>query len=57
MMRYGRGVALLVVDVQNDFMDPRGTLAVAGATLIVPIVNREIALARANGSLVACSQD
>ena len=57
MMRYGPGVALLVVDVQNDFMDPRGTLAVAGATLIVPIVNREIALARANGSLVACSQD
>ncbi len=57
MMRYGPGVALLVVDVQNDFMDPRGTLAVAGAVSIVPVINREIALARANGSLVACSQD
>jgi nicotinamidase/pyrazinamidase len=57
MMRYGPGVALLVVDVQNDFMDPRGTLAVAGATSIVPVINREIALARASGSLVACSQD
>jgi nicotinamidase/pyrazinamidase len=57
MMRYGPGVALLVVDVQNDFMDPRGTLAVAGATSIIPVINREIALARANGSLVACSQD
>jgi nicotinamidase/pyrazinamidase len=57
MMRYGPGVALLVVDVQNDFMDPLGTLAVAGATSIVPVINREIALARANGSLVACSQD
>ena len=57
MMRYGRGVALLVVDVQNDFMDPRGTLAVAGAPSIVPVINREIALAHANGSLVAYSQD
>ncbi len=57
MMRYGRGVALLVVDVQNDFMDPRGTLAVAGAPLIVPVINREIALARDAGSLVAYSQD
>jgi nicotinamidase/pyrazinamidase len=57
MMRYGPGVALLVVDVQNDFMDPRGTLAVAGATSIIPVINREIAVARANGSLVACSQD
>jgi nicotinamidase/pyrazinamidase len=57
MMRYGPGVALLVVDVQNDFMDPHGTLAVAGATSIVPVINREIALARASGSLVACSQD
>jgi nicotinamidase/pyrazinamidase len=57
MLRYGPDVALLVVDVQNDFMDPRGTLAVAGAAAIVPAINRESALARANGSLVIFSED
>ncbi len=57
MMRYGPGVALVVVDMQNDFADPRGSLHVAGARDIVPVVNSQIALARANRALVVFSQD
>ena len=57
MIRYGPGVALVVVDMQNDFADPRGSLHVAGAEAIVPVVNRQIALARAGRALVVFSQD
>jgi len=57
MLRYYPGVALIVVDVQNDFADPVGSLSVRGGADIVPIVNREAALARANGALVVYSQD
>ena len=57
MLRYRPGVALIVVDVQNDFADPAGSLSVRGGADIVPIVNREASLARANGALVAYSQD
>ena len=57
MLRYHPGVALIVVDVQNDFADPAGSLSVRGGAAIVPIVNREAALARNNGALVAYSQD
>lgn len=57
MMRYGPGVALVVADVQNDFTDPRGSLYVAGAEAILPVVNAQIADARASGALVVFSQD
>jgi nicotinamidase/pyrazinamidase len=57
MLRYRPGVALIVVDVQNDFADPAGSLSVHGGADIIPTVNREAALARANGALVAYSQD
>lgn len=57
MLRYNPGVALIVVDVQNDFADPAGRLSVRGGAGIIPIVNGEVALARANGALVAYSQD
>ncbi len=57
MIRYGPGVALVVVDMQNDFADPHGTLHVAGGADIVPIVNGQIALARASRALVVFSQD
>jgi nicotinamidase/pyrazinamidase len=57
MLRYRPGVALIVVDVQNDFADPTGSLGVRGGAAIIPIVNREAALARVNGALVAYSQD
>lgn len=57
MFRYRPGVALIVVDVQNDFADPAGSLSVRGGADIIPIVNGEVALAHANGALVAYSQD
>ncbi len=57
MLRYRRGVALLVIDMQNDFADPRGSLAVRGGEAILPAVNAQIALARDGGALVVCSQD
>ena len=32
--------ALLVVDVQNDFCPPSGSLAVANGDAVVPVINR-----------------
>jgi nicotinamidase/pyrazinamidase len=57
MQRYGPGTALIVVDVQNDFADPAGSLSVAGGDAIIATVNREIAMARSNGALVVATQD
>ena len=54
---YAAGTALLAVDVQNDFADPTGGLAVAGAEAILPILNDEIAAARVAGAFVAYTQD
>jgi nicotinamidase/pyrazinamidase len=54
---YDAGTALLAVDVQNDFADPAGSLAVAGAEAILPVLNAEIATARAAGAFVAYTQD
>jgi nicotinamidase/pyrazinamidase len=54
---YDPVTALLAVDVQNDFADPAGGLAVAGAESILPILNQEIAAARAAGAFVAYTQD
>ena len=56
-MHYGSRVALLVVDMQNDFADARGSLHVAGAESILPVVNAQIALARASGSMLVYTQD
>jgi nicotinamidase/pyrazinamidase len=49
--------ALIVVDVQNDFADPVGGLAVAGGAAIVPFVNEEIEAALEAGALVVYTQD
>jgi len=57
MLRYRQGVALLIVDVQNDFADPKGSLSVRGALDIIPVINREAALARSNGAFLVLSQD
>lgn len=54
---WGQGIALLVVDIQNDFVDPAGSLAVAGAPEILPVVNDLVTAARADGSLVVYTQD
>jgi Amidases related to nicotinamidase len=56
-MRYGRRTALLVVDVQNDFADPGGSLAVAGGEAVVSAANSQIAAARRAGAAVVYTQD
>lgn len=57
MQRYDPRTALLVVDLQNDFADPAGSLSVHGGDLLVPVVNVEIATARATGAHVVLTQD
>jgi nicotinamidase/pyrazinamidase len=57
MLRYGPQVALLIVDVQNDFADPKGSLCVRGALDVIPVINGEAALARSNGARVILTQD
>ena len=57
MQRYDPRTALVVVDLQNDFADPAGGLSVAGGADTVPLVNGEIASARAAGGLVVYTQD
>jgi nicotinamidase/pyrazinamidase len=54
---YDPRTALVVVDVQNDFADPAGSLSVAGGDTIVPVINAEIEAARAGGAFVAWTQD
>lgn len=54
---YDPSTALLVVDVQNDFADPAGSLAVADGASVIPVLSSEIAAARAAGALIAYSQD
>ena len=49
--------ALLVVDLQNDFADPAGSLSVRGADEIVPRIDREIETARAGERPVFYTQD
>ena len=55
--RYGPDVALVVVDVQNDFADPAGGLSVAGGDRIIEAVNREVEAATAGEALVVATQD
>lgn len=57
MERYDARTALLVVDAQNDFADPNGSLYVRGGEELVPLVNAEIARALAAGATVAYTQD
>jgi nicotinamidase/pyrazinamidase len=54
---YDDKTALLVVDVQNDFADPAGSLYVKGGEEVVPVVNREIDRALAFGARVFYTQD
>ncbi len=57
MPTYDPTTALLVVDVQNDFADPEGSLYVAEGERVVPFVNAEIGRARAAGAPVFYTQD
>jgi nicotinamidase/pyrazinamidase len=57
MARYDSNTALLVVDVQNDFADPSGSLSVRGGADIVPRLNAEIRQALEAGATVIYTQD
>lgn len=57
MPHYDDRTALLVVDVQNDFADPGGSLSVAGGEDVVVAANRQIEQARAAGATVVYTQD
>jgi nicotinamidase/pyrazinamidase len=57
MNGYDPKTALLVVDVQNDFADPKGSLHVSGAHEILPVVNRELEHARRESALIVYTQD
>jgi nicotinamidase/pyrazinamidase len=54
---YGPKTALIVVDVQNDFADPDGSLSVPEGETSVAAVNREIAAALEAGATVVATQD
>lgn len=57
MVQYDLRTALIVVDVQNDFADPRGSLYVRRGEEVVPFVNREIERAFDAGAIVVYTQD
>ncbi len=56
-IEYDAATALLVVDVQNDFADPAGSLSVSGALEILPLINEEVRRATEAGALVVYTQD
>lgn len=54
---YDAATALVVVDVQNDFADPEGSLAVPGGEEVIPVINEEVARAGAAGATIVYTQD
>lgn len=57
MTSYDAKTALVIVDIQNDFADPKGSLHVPNGAEIVPLVNAEIVAAHAVGAPVYYTQD
>lgn len=57
MIRYTHKTALLVVDMQNDFASPEGSLSVQGGDDLVPLVNAEIVRALAAEAAVVYTAD
>ena len=55
--RYGEETALIVVDVQNDFADPNGSLYVQQGEAVVPVANGQIVKAEDAGALIVYTQD
>ena len=55
--RYDPQTGLIVVDVQNDFADPNGSLYVAEGEAVVSVANGQIADAEAAGALTVYTQD
>ena len=56
-MQPDRETALIVVDVQNDFADPAGSLYVAGGDEAMGYINKQISTAQTAGSFVVYTQD
>lgn len=56
-MEYDRSTALVIVDVQNDFADPDGSLYVPDGQSSIPFINQQIEAASTAGAIVAYSQD
>jgi nicotinamidase/pyrazinamidase len=56
-MPHSNKTALVVVDVQNDFADPQGSLYVTGGEEVVEVANRQIDRAKGAGALVVFTQD
>jgi nicotinamidase/pyrazinamidase len=48
---------LIVVDIQNDFADPAGSLAVRGGLDILPVVNEALRGAADVGAAIVATQD
>ncbi|HHC07542.1 MAG TPA: isochorismatase family protein [Actinobacteria bacterium] len=57
MSTYDPATALVVVDVQNDFADPKGALSVPGGDEIIDVVDAEIAAAADAGATIVYTQD
>jgi nicotinamidase/pyrazinamidase len=57
MAEYDDRTALVVVDVQNDFADPQGSLYVQGGEQVVPVANGEIERALQAGAVVVYTAD
>lgn len=55
--RYNPTTALVVVDMQNDFGHPDGSLFVEGGDALVDGINLEIASARVSGGVIVLTQD
>lgn len=57
MTEYDATTALVVVDLQNDFADPSGSLAVTGADAVIARVNDEMRRAEGAGAFIVATQD
>lgn len=57
MTDFSPTTALIVVDVQNDFADPDGSLFVQGAPRVLETINHSIASATEAGAIVVRTQD
>ena len=56
-MDFTQNTALVVVDVQNDFADPDGSLSVAGGHAAVPFINQLIETAQAASATIVYTRD
>lgn len=55
--RHSNDTALIIVDMQNDFADPSGSLYVRDGEAVVAVANDEIRAAGDAGALVVYTQD